>query len=421
MQSIRRRFLFGSLAAGAVGVSTTAARAEPPGSRTPVRDAISVYDFGAVGDGRTDDTQAIQRCLTYATRARCRRVLVGTGHVITDLDLTRLYYDGLIIEGTNTTHQPAPTHANFILRGESSQGLDISGTSGLVLRNLTFAGFPGDAPRCAIFASRVVGSNESYGHLFDNVRCYGRFTRAAVYNYAGEVWTFRQGDYRNDAGSATLYFTTVNSLGLVSKFRPTDAHVRPLTVTSISNLTVYHCSAGGSAIWFEQDPGRPLDATVQQIAIEHCYVVSRGNARATFRFSDIVGNVRIIGCTDESFARGNTDAAAICILVDGTRELRGMALEDNVFFPRVSVIDAQAPIRDYRAVQNYVWNKPRFWRFTELRNAIHSTLFNNEFLVVTGHTDRVEVRAADDAVEANNVRLSGTSTGTDSGLIPLVC
>ncbi|KIG08642.1 hypothetical protein [Caballeronia concitans] len=407
MGLMRRRFLFGSLA-GAVSASAVPAVADAPKTDALSGDALSVYRFGAVGDGVTDDTQAVQRCLAYAARARCRRVIIGANHVITDLDLTCLYYGGLIIEGTNTTHQPGPNHANFIVRGSTSQGLDISGTSGLVLRNLTFAGLRSDAPRCAIFASRVAGSNESYGHSFENVRCYGSYTRAAVYNYAGEVWSFRQGDFRNDKGAATLYFTTSNSLGLVSKFRETDARVRPLTVTSISNLTVYHSARDGSAIWFEQDRGTPPDATVQQIAIEHCYVVARGHARATFRFSDIVGNVRIVACTDESFARADADAAATCILIDGTRTLRGMALEDNVFFPRIAVIEARAPVRDYRAAQNYVWNKPRFWRFAQLSNATHATLFGNELFIVTGRAERVVVSSADRETDANNVHVQRT-------------
>ncbi|MEX3937101.1 hypothetical protein AB4Y32_36080 [Paraburkholderia phymatum] len=403
MQVKRRRFLFGSLMAGASVVPARAGTQQP---QIPSGDGVSVYKFGAVGDGRTDDSEAIQRCLSYAARARCRRVLVGANHVITDLDLTGLYYGGLIIEGTNTTHQPVPGHANFIVRGTASQGLDISGTSGLVLRNLTFAGLPSDAPRSAVFASRVAGANESYGHSFENVRCYGRFTCAALYNYAGEVWSFRQGDYRNDAGFATLYFTTFNSLGLKSKFRETDAHVRPLTVTTLGNLTVYCNSRDGAAIWFEQDPGTPPDATVQQIKIEDCYVVARGQARATFRFSDIMGNVRIVACRDESFARGDSDAAVTCILVDGMRNLRGLTLEDNVFFPRSFVIDALAPVQDYRAAGNYVWNKPRVWRFTQLANATHATLYGNELFVVTGRADRVEVSAVNRETGVNNVRMT---------------
>lgn len=420
----RRGFLVASLAASAAGVaaaaddvvSQAAAGAASNGGGSP-RENLSVYDFGAVGDGVTDDTRAIQRCLSFAAGSRCRRVLIGSNHLITDLDLTRLYYGGVIIEGINTTHQPAPDHANFIVHGSASQGLDISGTSGLVLRDLTFSGLPSDAPRCAVFASRIAGANESYGHSFENVRCYGRFTRAAIYNYAGEVWSFRQGDYRNDAGMATLYFTTYNSLGLVSKFRQTDAHVRPLTVTSINNVNVYHTARDGAAIWFEQDPGTPPDATVQQISIEHCYLVTRGNAQATFRFSDIVGNVRIIACTDESYARGDADAAATCILIDGTRTLRGLALEDNVFFPRASVIDARAPVRDYRALQNYVWNKPRIWRFARLANATHATLFDNENFIVTDRADAVEVKPVDPATGANNVRLPAGALNHGAALV----
>jgi hypothetical protein len=405
MQTGRRRFLLGSLTAADVAFEQAARGAPSRSAQERPRDALLAYDFGAVGDGVTDDTRAIQRCLSFAATARCRRVLVGSNHVITDLDLTRLYYPGLVIEGTNTTHQPAPTHGNFIVRGSGAQGLDISGTSGLVLRNLTIVGLPADAPRCGIFASRVVGSNESYGHSFENVRCYGRFTRAAIYNFAGEVWSLRQGDYRNEAGNATLYFTSCNSLGLVSKFCQADVRVRPLTVTTLSHLTVYHTARDGAAIWFEQDPGTPPDATVQQIAIEHCYVVARGQARATFRFSDIVGNVRIVACTDESFARHDADAAPACILVDGARTLRGLALEDNVFFPRKFVIDAQAPVQDYRALQNYVWNKPRVWRFARLANATHATLFDNETFIVSERAQQVEVKAVDSATAASNVRL----------------
>jgi hypothetical protein len=76
-----------------------------------------------------------------------------------------------------------------------------------------------------------------------------------------------------------------------------------------------------------------------------------------------------------------------------------------VFFPRTTVIDARAPVQDYRALQNYVWNKPRIWRFARLANATHATLFGNEIFTVTEHAEAVEVKPVDQVTGANNVRL----------------
>src|SRR5689334_11649056 len=68
----RRRFLGTSLAVGGSGLVGSAIAAEAgergagAGSRS---DALDVRDFGALGDGRTRSTRAIQRAIDAAHRA----------------------------------------------------------------------------------------------------------------------------------------------------------------------------------------------------------------------------------------------------------------------------------------------------------------------------------------------------------------
>src|SRR5690606_25962333 len=72
----RRDGLAGTLWAGVGLTAASAARAETPAAAHAGRQMIAAADFGAVGDGRADDTAALQRALETAIRERRGGLLV---------------------------------------------------------------------------------------------------------------------------------------------------------------------------------------------------------------------------------------------------------------------------------------------------------------------------------------------------------
>lgn len=364
--------------------------------------AVNVSDFGAVGDGVTDDTAAIQAAVDYAVANSVRRILVTSKYVITDIDITKKYYCGLIFEGQNTTHQPSPNVGTFIVKGAASQGIDLSGTSGVVFRNISIRGHSTDIPRCGVFAQRVSGAQESYGHIFDNVRFYGSFTQASVYNYAGEFWDFQNCNLWCEAGGGRAgYFTSTNSLGLSSKFQTPDNTVTPLTITSFRKTDIK--SEGVEAIWFEQQTAAGGDRTIQNVMFDGCYLRSRSGASYVLRFTECFGGLTIRNCTDESYATSDPNAAGTFLRIEGARQFARLNMTDNVFYTKTYIVDA-ATVVGFVGQNNWVQSGAigsKIWRFVTLNNAEYSVLYENEAFSVTSNALLVSVMPANATAAAN--------------------
>jgi hypothetical protein len=377
-----------------------------------MRDLPHVYDWGAKGDGNNDDTASINRAIAELMGTNVRELVLGWNHVVSDINLTNLFYGGLILRGQNTSQQPGPTagtpaHGTIVVSGAASQGIDISGTSGLVLRDLTIVGDPNSPPRSGLYAMRTTVSAESFEHVFENVRLFGNFTKAGIYNFAGERWVIDKGDFRNyQDGGVTLYFTSVNSLGLLSKFAAPSTAVTPLTITDIKNASIYAMGAGNIGILIEQDPGAPVDATVENVIIDDNYFVSRNGAAASVKLSEVFGNVTYCRNTDESYATGDPSAASTLILHTGNRALNGLTIKENVFFAKQYVLQA-ATVQNYQAEGNFPWIA-QTWQFNKLFNASHKRLSDNEKFVVTTQAVMVNVEPMD-ATAALNVTLPANS------------
>ena len=87
-----------------VTAPTSFGSTEPRDLRERFKDVINVKDFGAKGDGVTDDTQAISSAISAASNFNSRVFFpLGTYKISSYVDLTKdIFGDGYISDGSNS-------------------------------------------------------------------------------------------------------------------------------------------------------------------------------------------------------------------------------------------------------------------------------------------------------------------------------
>lgn len=95
-----------------------------------MRETVSLRDFGAVGDGVTDDTLAIQRAFDYS---RLKNVMISMGE--------GAFLCGKITYGTNSTTEAQSSHGPGIRGcGQGSRFIAKAGTTGFLLNARAMSG-----------------------------------------------------------------------------------------------------------------------------------------------------------------------------------------------------------------------------------------------------------------------------------------
>lgn len=352
--------------------------------------------------GATDSTAITNtvrnNCLT-ATVHGCTIYLNGPLY-ITDVNLTNLYRPGIIFVGTNTysnsTSSGTPT---ITVTGVGSQGFDLSGTSTVTFKDLSMAGASGSSmPASAIFASRTSASGESFSHLFDNVSFYGSFTQAAVYDYAGEGWKFLNSSFDTADGHGG-YFTSKNSLGLVSKFVTTSTSTPSMTLTSFENSVVQIHGAGKHCLWFEGNGIAP-NSTVETINIRDSYFTASSTGLppgSCLQFDDVMGGITFSGNRDETAASGKNGNAAFAVFTSSVSGsvVNGIDWRGNQFYSNNYIIDASlANLYNVSIKNNKAPTKALTYLFNKLNVADIGPLTDKEKVQATGSTYGVFIPVA---------------------------
>jgi Pectate lyase superfamily protein len=137
----------GYLPAGTGAVATTV--------QTKLRESVSVKDFGAVGNGTTDDTAAIQAAIDYAL-SKYVRVFSGGGATFPAV-MVKVIFPAGIYKTSGTLTMNTGGYATCVLEGEGQACIYYSGTGNAIylrpidpglplmttpsqIRNLTFRG-----------------------------------------------------------------------------------------------------------------------------------------------------------------------------------------------------------------------------------------------------------------------------------------
>lgn len=144
-----------------------------------MRDTVSVKDFGAVGDGVTDDTAAIQAAATYAISASHATVVFTPGdYKITG---TITIGEGVVLmgqgsQGSTQSYGVSITHySNSDLFKFDGSGTDFRGTGGGV-RNMLLLKANGYSGGSAIYCYATSDNKRPGEMLFENVLIYGTGT-----------------------------------------------------------------------------------------------------------------------------------------------------------------------------------------------------------------------------------------------------
>lgn len=128
--------LVGFLQAGTGAVART--------TQSKIRDYISVKDFGALGDGVTDDTNAVQSALNYAeTGGKVLRFPAGVYIISSALTVTNDSDGGITLEGESTSDYLWASGSVLKYTGAAGTMLTFDGTASPIfckLKNMTFLG-----------------------------------------------------------------------------------------------------------------------------------------------------------------------------------------------------------------------------------------------------------------------------------------
>lgn len=209
-------------------------------------DAVSVKDFGAKGDGVTDDTAAIQRAIDYV------RASVVTAGTVLRVAPTLLFPFGSYRVTSSLNMSGFRNHAWRIvgegatLLGETNGTpvVDLMGTRYFDWHGLCIVGSTTNTPNYGVILGRTfANAGSSAGEYeFNNCTFYGTFTRACLYTLAPEVVQYSFVRFWNKHASFDSYcviIDTDNNENITSAFQ--NITLPPGTPQSCNENTFITC------------------------------------------------------------------------------------------------------------------------------------------------------------------------------------
>lgn len=303
-----------SKGAGMVGFIQSGADAVARTIQDKGREVVSVKDFGAVGDGATDDTDAINAAIQYAitapiTEFQGRTVYFPAGnYAVTEINLSNTvsnFQRSVHLTGEGRwASRIVPFSTGTVL-------LNMIGRNVATIQGLHFdSSYNSHVPQCAIFMARSTTSGNCNNNKFWDVWITGNYSVASVVCNGSESSYWFGGRIENNYAPAShrclwtgsgsvvgaLQNVTIANGGIVSNTN------NPNTDNRMFGVEFYAPFASANPIRFTTSAGYLFDG---------CSIILGNTSNARFVLYDnptgsrINGPFQFIGCHLEGFGSGN--------------------------------------------------------------------------------------------------------------------
>ena len=235
-------------------------------------EVVNVKDYGAKGDGVTDDTAAINAALNYvrvhavADHTTVRVTFPAGRYIVTaPLNFTGIanWYTPVIIDGCGSE----------LWLKSATAVVDCFSSRWLTFQNLAIFGDPTSTPKVGIQLGRT-GSVQGDFITLINVKCGGNFTFAGLYNFASETMTAYACTFNNlatTAGAFCAVLDGINHWNVLSTFVTVSAPAN--TIQSNNSITFDCCTFQGNntgnVVWL---------AHTNAHAFRRCYASNSGGS-----------------------------------------------------------------------------------------------------------------------------------------------
>lgn len=266
--------------AAAVVYNPAGTGAVPTNVQNKLRETVSVKDFGALGDGVTDDTAAINAAIDYlrnTTRGGVLLLPAGT-YMVTSINASHfgaLFDKNLVIRGEGLfASRLIGTQAGAIV-------LDCIGSNNVELEEF-YIGTSGVAAQAGLLLARSTTSTNCNGGRFTNISIEGSFSIACCASIAaeGSIWysprfhnTYSPANYtsfitsnRNvgiSSANGTIYASSNTQCAMYAPtfYEPYGANTVAVRFVGSAGYDIYSAlvisgnTAGGILCQYEVDPG----------------------------------------------------------------------------------------------------------------------------------------------------------------------
>ena len=327
--------LVGYLPAGTGAVATNV--------QSKLREFVSVKDFGAVGDGVTDDSNALETMWQYIKNSAVNydptaldwvttRYVIPPGkyRVTRSINWTNLLAWNIHIEAKG---------ALIVAEVNGKPVMDMLNTRGVHLDGLSVQTASGYTPQSAFLAG--IGATGTCGNnRFSAVKTAGSFSIAAFHNIGSETTRYDFCYWQNTVGTGYAYAADCNNLlGAVSDYVTIRAASTPVSFTSNA---FYGCrfanyAASGNSVYLEGTAGWFFDKMNYFLAFDNANIVIKqaGSIRTA--------SLKIAGLFETTQGAGLKDCVKIVMDDGAVSAIDGFELDVATPHASRSVIRLETP------------------------------------------------------------------------------